>query len=278
MIGPVSAAIGTAGRVDLVGAGPGDPELITLKAVRLLEQAEVVVYDRLVNPALLQHCRPDCAHIYVGKRKHCHSMPQARICELLVTLGRQGKRVVRLKGGDPFIFGRGGEEIDALNAAGIPCDVVPGITAATGCAAATGIALTHRDHAQAVTLVTAHRQDGKLALDWSLLCRPHHTTVVYMGLSCLAEIAVGLIEQGLPATTPVAVIANGTTDRQREVFGTLADIAWRVQADPLSSPALLIVGDVVAARGRLRLPGTEAATPLTVSTAMAEATLARRTG
>ncbi|MFP5414891.1 MAG: uroporphyrinogen-III C-methyltransferase [Gammaproteobacteria bacterium] len=276
MIGPASTAIGTVGRVDLVGAGPGDPELITLKAVRLLEQAEVVVYDRLVNPALLQHCRPDCAQIYVGKRKHCHSMPQTRICELLVMLGRQGKRVVRLKGGDPFIFGRGGEEIDALNAAGIPCDVVPGITAATGCAAATGIPLTHRDHAQAVTFVTAHRQDGQLSLDWSLLCRPHHTTVVYMGLSCLAEIAVGLIEQGLPATTPVAVIANGTTDRQQEITGILADIAGRVAQRPLPSPALLIIGDVVAARGRLTLPGSEAGRTLKVFSAMPAAALVRR--
>lgn len=242
------------GRVDLVGAGPGDPELITLKAVRLLEQAEVVVYDRLVNPALLQHCRRDCAQIYVGKRKHCHSMPQARICELLVTLGRQGKRVVRLKGGDPFIFGRGGEEMDALSAAGIPCGVVPGITAATGCAAATGIPLTHRDHAQAITFITAHRQDGQLALDWSLVCRPHHTTVIYMGLSCLAEIATGLVENGLQPATPVAVIANGTTERQREITGALADIARRLENDPLPSPALLIVGDVVAARGQLSVP------------------------
>ncbi|MGE3298288.1 MAG: uroporphyrinogen-III C-methyltransferase [Porticoccaceae bacterium] len=278
MNGPASTAIGTTGRVDLVGAGPGDPELITIKAARLLERAEVVVYDRLVNPALLQYCRPDCAQIYVGKRKRCHSMPQARICELLVMLGRQGKRVVRLKGGDPFVFGRGGEEIDALNAAGIPCQVVPGITAATGCAAATGIPLTHRDHAQAVTFVTAHRQDGKLALDWSLLCRPHHTTVVYMGLSCLAEIAVGLIEQGLPTTTPVAVIANGTTDRQQEITGLLADIAGRVAQRPLPSPALLIIGDVVAARGRLTLPGSEAGRTLKVSSAMSDAAPSRRFG
>lgn len=271
MTGPAATAIGTAGRVDLVGAGPGDPELITLKAVRLLEQAEVVIYDRLVNPVLMQHCRSDCARIYVGKRKHCHSMPQARIGELLVLLGRQGKRVVRLKGGDPFIFGRGGEEIDALNAAGIPCALVPGITAATGCAAATGIPLTHRDHAQAVTFVTAHRQDGKLALDWALLCRPNHTTVIYMGLSCLGEIAVGLIEHGLPSATPVAVIANGTTDRQREVTGTLADIAWRVEQQPLPSPALLIVGDVVAVRGQLTLPGSESGKALEMSSAMPNA-------
>jgi uroporphyrin-III C-methyltransferase len=277
MTGPASTAIGTASRVDLVGAGPGDPELITLKAVRLLEQAEVVVYDRLVNPVLLQHCRSDCARIYVGKRKHCHSMPQARICELLVMLGRQGRRVVRLKGGDPFIFGRGGEEIDALNAAGIPCALVPGITAATGCAAATGIPLTHRDHTQAVTFVTAHRQDGKLALDWALLCRPNHTTVIYMGLSCLGEIAVGLVEHGLPSATPVAVIANGTTDRQQEVMGTLADIARRVEQPPLLSPALVIVGDVVAARGQLCLPETAAETSLKICGETPSSVLGQRT-
>ncbi len=260
------------GRVDLVGAGPGDPELITLKAVRLLEQAEVVVYDRLVNPALLQHCRPDCARIYVGKRKHCHSMPQARICELLVLLGRQGKRVARLKGGDPFIFGRGGEEMDALSAAGIPCNVVPGITAATGCAAATGIPLTHRDHAQAITFITAHRKDGGLSLDWPLVCRPHHTTVIYMGLSCLAEIATGLVDNGLQPTTPVAVIANGTTAHQREIIGTLGDIGQRAHQEPLPSPALLIVGDVVAACRQLTAP-TEARSADTES---AEATPAFR--
>jgi len=265
MIGPASAASGSAGRVDLVGAGPGDPELITLKAVRLLEQAEVVVYDRLVNPALLQHCRGDCTQIYVGKRKHCHSMPQARICELLVMLGRQGKRVVRLKGGDPFIFGRGGEELDALNAAGIPCGVVPGITAATGCAAATGIPLTHRDHAQAITFITAHRKDGGLSLDWSLVCRPHHTTVIYMGLSCLAEIARELVNNGLQPTTPAAVIANGTTAHQREIIGTLGDIGRRAHQEPLPSPALLIIGDVVAARRQLTAP-TEAPNADTAST------------
>lgn len=276
MISPTSSPIGSTGRVDLVGAGPGDPELITLKALRLLERAEVVVYDRLVNPALLQHCRSDCARIYVGKRKHCHSMPQARICELLVALGRQGKRVVRLKGGDPFIFGRGGEEIDALNAAGIPCALVPGITAATGCAAATGIPLTHRNHAQAVTFVTAHRRDGGLVLDWPLLCRPDHTSVIYMGLSCLAEIAVRLIEHGLPATTPVAVIANGTTDRQQEIIASLADIARRVEQTPLPSPALLIVGDVVAARGQLTLPGSESGSALKMSGALPAAVPVRR--
>ena len=251
------------GRVDLVGAGPGDPELITLKAVRLLEQADVVVYDRLVNPELLQHCSPTCAQIYVGKRKHCHSMPQERICELLVKLGQQGKRVVRLKGGDPFIFGRGGEECDALAQAGIPCAVVPGITAATGCAAATGIPLTHRDHAQAVTFITGHRKrgkdgkDGSVDINWQLAAQPNHTTVFYMGLSCLAEISQGLQNHGLPASTPIAVVANGSTDKQQEITGTLATIADAVRRAELSSPALLIVGDVIKARQVMALPSSQ---------------------
>ena len=236
------------GRVDLVGAGPGDPELITLKALRLLEQAEVVVYDRLVNPKLLQHCTATCDQIYVGKRKNCHSMPQERICELLVTLGKQGKRVVRLKGGDPFIFGRGGEEIDVLSKAGIPCAVVPGITAATGCAAATGIPLTHRDHSQAVTFITGHRKDGEIDINWQLAAQPNHTTVFYMGLSCLDDIAQGLQNHGLPGSTPIAVIANGSTDKQQEVIATLASIAETVRHTDLPSSALFIVGDVVAAQ------------------------------
>ena len=238
----------TTGHVDLVGAGPGDPELITLKGARLLEEADTVVYDRLVNPALLKFCRPDCDQIYVGKRKHCHSMPQARICELLVQLGNQGRHVVRLKGGDPYIFGRGGEEIEALVKAGISCSVVPGITAATGCAASTGIPLTHREHAQAVTFVTGHRKDGRIDLDWSLIARPHHTTVIYMGLSCIAEIVDGLAEHGMPSDTPVAVIARGSTPEQQEIVSTLGNITADTAKASLPSPALLIIGAVVLAK------------------------------
>jgi uroporphyrin-III C-methyltransferase/precorrin-2 dehydrogenase/sirohydrochlorin ferrochelatase len=241
------------GRVDLVGAGPGDPELITLKAVRLLEQAEVVVYDRLVNPELLKHCPRTCDQIYVGKRKNCHSMHQERICELLVTLGKQGKRVVRLKGGDPFIFGRGGEEIDVLSKAGIPCAVVPGITAATGCAAATGIPLTHRDYSQAVTFITGHRKDGEIDFNWQVAAQANHTTVFYMGLSCLDEIVQGLQNHGLPGSTPIAVIANGSTNKQEEAIGTLANISETVRRAELPSPALLIVGDVISARKQMAL-------------------------
>ena len=244
----------TTGSVTLVGAGPGDPELLTLKAVRAIQQASVLLVDDLVSDDVVALAQPATRIVHVGKRGGCQSTPQSFILKLMVSEARNGERVVRLKGGDPFIFGRGGEEMDALSAAGIPCSIVPGITAATGCAAATGIPLTHRDHAQAITFVTAHRKEGDLALDWSLACRPHHTTVIYMGLSCLAEIATGLVENGLQPATPVAVIANGTTERQREITGTLADIARRVENDPLPSPALLIVGDVVAARGQLSVP------------------------
>lgn len=242
------------GRVDLVGAGPGDPELITLKALRLLQQADVVVYDRLVNPQLLQHCPAHCNQIFVGKRKHCHSMPQSRICELLVTLGRQGKRVVRLKGGDPFIFGRGGEEAQALGKAGIAFEVIPGITAATGCAAATGIPLTHRDHAQAVTFITGHRKKGKdavLDINWTLAAQPEHTTIFYMGLSCLGEIVGGLQEHGLSPSTPIALIANGSTPKQEEVCATLGTILGRPRISTLPSPCLIIVGEVIKARSAI---------------------------
>ncbi|HAD09378.1 MAG TPA: uroporphyrinogen-III C-methyltransferase [Porticoccaceae bacterium] len=241
-------ASGNKGHVYLVGAGPGDPELITLKALRLLEQAEVVVYDRLVNPELLNHCAESCDRIYVGKRKNCHSMPQTRICELLVQLGQQGKQVVRLKGGDPFVFGRGGEEAKALNKAGVACEIIPGITAATGCAAATGIPLTHRDHAQAVTFITGHRKNGNLDINWALAAQTEHTAVFYMGLSCLGEIVSGLRKHGLPASTPIAVIANGSTPKQEEVCATLDDILHHPRINALPSPSLIIVGEVVGAR------------------------------
>ena len=181
-----SSAPDRSGEVCLLGAGPGDPELMTLKGLRALEAADVVVYDRLANPALLEHTRPACERIYVGKRKDRHSLPQEQICELLVALARAGRRVVRLKGGDPFIFGRGGEEIDRLEAAGIPWRVIPGITAATGCAASTGIPLTHRDCAHALTFITAHRRDGELTFNWELALHEQQTVVFYMGLSVVA--------------------------------------------------------------------------------------------
>jgi len=240
------------GEVCLLGAGPGDPELMTLKGMRALEAADVVVYDRLANPELLTFTAPHCEKIYVGKRKDRHSLPQGKICDLLVALARCGKRVVRLKGGDPFIFGRGGEEIDILEENAIPWRVIPGITAATGCAASTGIPLTHRDCAHALTFITAHRRDGELTFNWDLAMQQDQTLVFYMGLSVVAEIAEGLIARGKPAGTPIAVIANGTRSDQRTVAATLADIGRALAASDLPSPALIVVGEVVAKRGQLR--------------------------
>jgi uroporphyrin-III C-methyltransferase/precorrin-2 dehydrogenase/sirohydrochlorin ferrochelatase len=239
---------GAVGSVALVGAGPGDPELLTLKAVRLLQSADAVVYDSLVNVAVLAHVDAAAERIFVGKRKDRHTLPQARINDLLVALALEGKRVVRLKGGDPFVFGRGGEEVDALEARGVPWEVVPGITAATGCAAATGVPLTHRDVAHAVTFITAHRRNGALEFDWALALHPQQTVVFYMGLAVIGEIAAGLIARGRPADTPVAVIANGTSADQRMLRSTLAGVGAEAAAADLPSPALIIVGEVAAPR------------------------------
>ena len=241
------------GKVSLIGAGPGDPELLTLKAARLLNECDTVVFDRLVNPEILEHCRPECESIYVGKVKDHHSMPQDKICELLVALAGCGKRVVRLKGGDPFLFGRGGEEIDVLEAADISWEVVPGITAATGCAASTGIPLTHRDHAHAITFITGHRKQGELDINWQLATQNDQTVVFYMGLSNLQEIASTLISKGKPASTPIAVIANGTQSKEQTVIGDLSNIAAKTHAAKLPSPALLVMGDVVLCREQLAL-------------------------
>lgn len=237
------------GKVWLVGAGPGDPELLTLKAVRLLESADVVVYDNLVGKAILDLIPPRSQRFYVGKESGFHSLPQGRINQLLVDLASQGKRVVRLKGGDPFVFGRGGEEVEELARAGVPWEVVPGITAATGIAAATGIPLTHRDHAQAVVFVTGHLQAGELALDWDALARPRQTVVVYMGLGALEILCTQLVAHGLPGQTPAAVVARGTLPDQQTVTGSLENLAHRVRAADLASPALLIVGEVVSLQG-----------------------------
>ena len=239
------------GEVCLLGAGPGDPELMTLKGLRALEAADVVVYDRLANPLFLDYCPEGCERIYVGKRKDRHSLPQDQIGELLVALARCGKRVVRLKGADPFIFGRGGEEIDALEAQGVPWRVIPGITAATGCAASTGIPLTHRDCAHALTFITAHRSDGELRFNWDLALQKDQTVVFYMGLSVVADIAAGLMARGKPSSTPIAVIANGTCQEQRVVAATLADIGEVLAGSDLPSPALIVMGEVVARRREL---------------------------
>ena len=237
------------GEVYLVGAGPGDPELITVKAQRLLKEADAIVYDRLANPALLDYSHDNCDLIYVGKKKSQHSLPQDEICELLVTLARCGKKVVRLKGGDPFIFGRGGEEVEYLNMQNICCHIVPGITAAMGCAAATQIPLTHRNHAHAVTFITGHRHEGTLYINWDLALQKNSTVVFYMGLSNLREITSNLLERGCAAETPFAVVAQGTVGEQQVLLGNVSDIADKLEKHPLPSPALLIMGDVVKANG-----------------------------
>jgi len=237
------------GYVHLVGAGPGDPELITVKAMRLLQEADAIVYDRLANPVLLDYAQECCDLIYVGKQKEQHSLPQDQICELLALLARCGKNVVRLKGGDPFIFGRGGEEVDHLNNQGISCSIVPGITAAIGCAAATQIPLTHRDHAHAVSFITGHRQNGELYINWDLALQKDSTVVFYMGLSNLEEITHQLIKRGCATDKPFAVVAQGTSKVQQIVVGTIGNIAARLRTTPLPSPALLIMGDVIRANG-----------------------------
>ena len=233
------------GMVHLVGAGPGDPDLLTLKAHRLLQRADVVVYDRLVSSEVLALARRDAERIYVGKRRAHHCMAQSEINERLVALARAGKSVVRLKGGDPFVFGRGGEEIEALIAAGVAVEVVPGITAALGCAASAGIPLTHRDHAQACVFVTGHTRDGELTLDWPMLARPRQTVVIYMGAESLSLIARQLLQHGLEPGTPVALIENGTTDRERRVVGSLATIERQAMRAQLSGPTLFMIGEVV---------------------------------
>jgi uroporphyrin-III C-methyltransferase len=242
----------TRGMVFLVGAGPGDPELLTVKAARLLREAEVVVYDRLVGPAILALAAPAAERVYVGKERSRHFMRQTEINALLVRRAQLGQRVVRLKGGDPLIFGRGGEEIEALLEAGVPFAIVPGVTAAAGCAAAALIPLTHRDHARALILVTGHTKDGEPDLNWQALCQPGQTLVFYMGHKALDRLCATLIAHGLPADLPAALIENGTLPSQREIGGTLATLPAAVaRAAPLRGPALVIIGEVVAFPGSL---------------------------
>lgn len=242
---------GGRGCVQLVGAGPGDPELLTLRAVRLLAQADVVVYDHLVSPQILAFVAPQAERLYAGKQCKHHSLPQTDINELLVRLARQGRRVVRLKGGDPFVFGRGGEEIEALAAQGVDFEVVPGITSACGVSCYAGIPLTHRDHAQACLFVTGHLKDGSADLDWVALTRPRQTVVIYMGLGALPEICAQLVRHGQSPHMPAAVVQQGTTPDQRVVTGTLSDLDQRVAAAGLVSPCLIIVGEVVRLHAKL---------------------------
>lgn len=234
------------GCVHLVGAGPGDPDLLTMKAMRLIAAAEAVVYDRLVSAGVLALIPSHAICFDVGKASGRHPLPQSEINELLVSLARQGREVVRLKGGDPFVFGRGGEEALHLARHGIPHDIVPGITAASGCAAAVGIPLTHRGLSDGVRLVTGHRQDGDLDLNFPALADPDCTLVVYMGVGSAARLAGSLMEAGLPGGTPVALIERGTTPDQRLLIATLQSLPERMAAWVPKPPALLMIGRVVS--------------------------------
>ena len=233
------------GVVHIVGAGPGDPELLTLKALRVLQDADIVFYDNLVGDGILDLIRRDATRVSVGKSKGNHSVPQERIHELLIAAAREGKRVVRLKGGDPFIFGRGGEELQSLRAEGIETHVIPGISSALGCAASAGIPITHRDHAQSVTFVTGHAKSGtEPDLDWPSLARANQTVIVYMGVGTAGMIQSRLIEAGRAPTTPVAVIENGTRDNEIRAFGVLSDLSDLIKTHGIHGPALLFIGEV----------------------------------
>jgi uroporphyrin-III C-methyltransferase/precorrin-2 dehydrogenase/sirohydrochlorin ferrochelatase len=243
--------VATNGKVYLVGGGPGDPELLTLKALRLLQLADIIIYDRLVSNEVLNLSRRDAERIYVGKQRSKHSVPQEGINALLIKMAKEGNRVVRLKGGDPFMFGRGGEEIETLIDESIAFEVVPGITAASGCASYSGIPLTHRDHAQSCMFVTGHLKDNTVNLDWDQLAKPNQTIVIYMGLIGLRQISEKLIERQLSGSTPVALIQKGTTADHRVIISDLLHIADKVDQLKPKPPTLIIIGSVVSLHNKL---------------------------
>ena len=260
-----SAAAETAmpqGEVYLVGAGPGDPDLLTFRALRLMQKADVVLYDRLTDDRAMNLVRREAERIYVGKRPDDHELPQEEISALLVKLARQGKRVLRLKGGDPFVFGRGGEEIEKLAENEIPFQVCPGITAAIGASAYAGIPLTHRDHAQACVFVTGHGKDGRIDLDWTALIQPRQTVAVYMGLRNLEPLTAEFVARGARADLPAAIVENATRDNQRIVVGTLGTLAAEARAAGVTGPSIVIVGTVVRLHEKLnwQLPASRSST------------------
>ena len=253
---PSGVGAPTPGTVTLLGAGPGDHELLTVKAVKALQAASLVLYDHLVSPAVLDHLSPTAERIYVGKESSRHTLPQGDIIELMLRLARSGRSLLRLKGGDGYIFGRGGEEAQALAAEGIPFTVIPGLTAAQGAAASVGIPLTHRDHAASLVLATGHLRDGQgLDMDWAMLARPRQTVVLYMGVNNLPEICRQLVAHGLPGDTPAALVEKATLPDERCITGTVAELPSLALRHQVRPPALIMIGSVVSVRAQL-VPAT----------------------
>ncbi len=249
---PAGEVVPPPGTVTLLGAGPGDPELLTVKAVKALQAASLVLYDHLVSPAVLDHLSPTAERIYVGKESSRHTLPQGDIIELMLRLARSGRSLLRLKGGDGYIFGRGGEEAQALAAEGIPFTVIPGLTAAQGAAASVGIPLTHRDHAASLVLATGHLRDGQgLDMDWAMLARPRQTVVLYMGVNNLPEICRQLVAHGLPGDTPAALVEKATLPDERCITGTVAELPSLALRHQVRPPALIMIGSVVSVRAQL---------------------------